>query len=179
MDDGAFDPTQPFDPSAPYPIEGGKDRRAAHVWLGCLVGEWRYEGGGDMPDGSRWTMSGTESVRALGPYLVVVEGRGRMSMDEDEFLKVAVLGYDPFRGRFIGSDAMNFSWIVASYDGRMEDGALRLESEGEDMEDETKLVKMTDEFRFLSRDRRTLRVLQAGPDGKLTELMKFEYDRIR
>ena len=169
-----------IDPSTRRPIEGAKNRTEGHLWLHRMVGEWTYEGGGTMPDGSIEKSSGTESVRKLGEYWVVADTRGTMPDDDSEFHMVISLGYDIKKGKFVGSwvgSMMETLWV---YDGHMgEDGTLNLDSEGEDMSDDTKTATYRDTIRFESDDVRVHASLYQNASGEWAPFMSLRYTRVK
>jgi Protein of unknown function (DUF1579) len=78
-----------------------------HQWLRKLVGEWTYEVeariGADKPVEK---FTGSESVRSIGDFWVQCEGRGQMweaSETGGTAIMVMTLGYDPHKGRFVGT----------------------------------------------------------------------------
>jgi hypothetical protein len=93
-----------------------------HQLLGKLVGEWTYEGEATMEPGKPpEKFKGTENVRSVGGLWILCEGRGEMCEGEvaSTFL---TLGYDPQKGRYIGTwigSMMTYLWV---YDGSLDAG---------------------------------------------------------
>lgn len=142
-----------IDPAAHTPVEGAKDRTEGHLWLQRLVGEWTTETEATMPDGSVSKISGKASARKLGEYWVVIESTGPMPGDEEEGRTIISLGYDRHKGRFVGSFVGSMMMNLWIYDGELtDDGTLNLDTEGEDMTDETKTAPYRDAIRFESDD---------------------------
>jgi hypothetical protein len=146
-----------------------------HAWLRRLVGQWHVEMPG--PDGA--TMTGTETVRALGEVWVLCEGRGQMP-DGSSSQTLMTLGYDPaqrcFVGTWIGS-MMNHLWV---YRGGTLDGAQRLlalPSEGPSFDAPGKLVQYRDEIEIVSADERLLHGNMLGDDGRWQRFMTARYLR--
>src|SRR5687768_2701195 len=64
-----------------------------HEWLQNLVGEWRVETEMMMPDGSKETSTGSETVRSLGGLWAIGEGKSTMPGGDVMEMHNA-LGYD-------------------------------------------------------------------------------------
>src|SRR4029450_1377099 len=91
-----------------------------HQWLQKLVGEWTYDGEASMEPGKPpERFKGTESVRSLGGLWVLCEGHGEMPGGEPA-TTLMTLGYDPEKGRYVGTwvgSMMTHLWI---YDGGLD-----------------------------------------------------------
>lgn len=134
-----------IDPTVHRPVEGAKDRTEGHLWLQKMVGEWTVESEGLMPDGSKFTTTGRESVRKLGEYWIVNEGVGPMPGDEEEGRMIISLGYDRHKGKFVGTFIGSMMMGLMVYEGNFDaDGRLALDCEGEAMDDETKTAMYRD-----------------------------------
>src|SRR5262245_29557800 len=94
-----------------------------HRWLERLVGEWTYEGEAIMgPDQPPMKHTGTQSVRSIGGVWIQAEGKMAMP-DGTPGTTLMTLGYDPARGRFVGTfigSMMTNLWV---YDGGLDDAA--------------------------------------------------------
>lgn len=103
-----------------------------HQWLQQLVGEWTSEADMAMETGQpAETCKGTESVRSLGGLWILAEGQGQMP-DGGAATMLLTLGYDPQKGRFVGTwvgSMMTHLWV---YDGFLDAAGrvLTLEAEG-------------------------------------------------
>ena len=97
-----------------------------HHWLQKLVGEWTYEHEMAMePGGPLQKFTGTETVRTLGGFWVLCEGRGEMP-GGGEAVTVMTLGYDPAKKRYVGTfigSMMSYLWL---YDGELDAAANKL-----------------------------------------------------
>lgn len=152
---------------------------AEHAWLQRLVGDWEYEvdaapGPGDPSDGA----TGTEAVRPIGDLWVTAEGQGQMP-DGSPAETVMTLGWDPGRGRFVGTfigSMMSHLWI---YEGTLDpDGrTLTLAADGPDMENPDRTAAYRDIIEFQDDDHRTLTALVQGPNGDWQRLMSMRYRR--
>lgn len=151
-----------------------------HAWLQKLVGEWTYEHEAKMgPDQPPMTSTGTESVRSLGGLWVSGESQCTMP-DGTPGTMVITLGYDPQKGRFVGTfvgSMMTFLWL---YEGSLDAAGkvLTLDAEGPDMMNPGKMVKYQDIIELVEPDLRVLRS-QAMVDGKWQQFMTATYRRTR
>lgn len=148
--------------------------RDEHQWLQKLEGDWTIEGPG--PDGSKLT--GREKVKMVGGIWAICEGEGTMP-DGTHGITVMTLGYDPTRGRYVGSwlgSMMDWFWI---YDGKLRaDGkALELQADGPNFEKPGELSRYKDVIEFITDDHRTLTAYAQQPDGTWTEIMRADYRR--
>lgn len=150
--------------------------QAEHVWLQRLVGDW--EGVSDTPDPEgNVSPPWTETGRMLGEIWLVVEGQGVMGDKPSQTLMQ--LGYDPERGRFVGTwigSMMNHMWI---YEGTLDGDVLTLDCEGPDFAEKGRTAKYQDIITLEGDDRRTLRSRMLGKEGQWAEVMHAEYRRKR
>ena len=150
-----------------------------HLWLRRLVGEWAYEFEVPMgPDQPPEKITGTETVRSLGDLWFVGEGKGPMP-GGDEGTTVITLGYDPQKGRFVGTwigSMMTYLWV---YDGELDEAGkvLTLHAKGPDMAGEGKMVPYKDVITLESDDHRVLRSHAQGDDGEWSQIMEAHYRR--
>ena len=169
-----------IDPTAHTPVEGAKDRTEGHVWLQRMVGEWTTEGEATMPDGSKDTTTGKESVRKLGEYWVVSEATASMPGDDEEGTMIVSLGFDRHKGRFVGSWVGSMMMNLWVYDGELDaDGTLHLDTEGEDMADETKTAPYRDSIHWESDDVRTLTSHYKDEKGEWQPFMTVRSTRVK
>ncbi|POR50428.1 DUF1579 domain-containing protein [Bosea psychrotolerans] len=150
-----------------------------HEWLAELVGEWATEMDCSMgPDQPRQTFKGTESVRSLGGLWTLGEGRGEMP-DGCTGRTLMTLGFDPAKGRFVGSfigSMMTHQWL---YDGALDETgtALVLDSEGPAMSGDGSLSAYRDIMTIVSPDHRILTSSVPDGNGGWTEFMTARYRR--
>lgn len=150
-----------------------------HLWLQRLVGEWVYEmeappAPGKPPE----KLTGTETFRSLGGIWFVGEAMGEMP-GGGEGTTLMTLGYDPQKGRFVGSwigSMMSYLWV---YDGELdaEERKLSLLTEGYDMAGEGKIVPYKDVIELVSDDHRILRSHDRGEDGEWHQIMEMHFRR--
>lgn len=153
---------------------------AQHEWLRRFLGEWRSEAVIPGEDGApSETMSGTERARSLGGLWVVSEISGKSPMGAME--AVLTLGYDPEKGRFVGTwiDSMvNHLWV---YEGSLDasGNVLTLESRGPSFGGDGTLANYRDAFEFKSADHKVLTSSVEGPAGTWTSYLTVDYRRTR
>ena len=164
---------------APCPM--GAEPQAQHRWLHKLVGEWTYEGEASMAPGQPpMKMAGIERVRSLGGLWTMGEGESEMP-DGSPATTVMTLGFDPKRGRFVGTfigSMMTHLWL---YEGELDaaDKVLTLDADGPSFTDPSATAKYQDVIEFVSDDHRVLRSRTPGPDGQWLEFMTAHYRRRR
>jgi hypothetical protein len=150
-----------------------------HRWLQKLVGEWTYEHecvtGPDQPVEK---LRGVETVRGIGALWVAGEGRGPMP-DGEMATMVLTLGYDPARGRFVGTwvgSMMTHMWV---YEGTLDEAGkvLTLNAEGPSFTDPKKTARYQDIITLINDDHRTLTSRCLGEDGAWHQFMRADYHR--
>ena len=150
-----------------------------HQWLQQLVGDWTSEMTGCGAPGSEpETSTGTERVRSIGGLWTLGEGTGAMP-DGSKATTLMTLGYDPAKGRYVGSfvgSMMTHFWL---YEGSLsEDGrSLVLEAEGPSFAEENKSARYRDELEITAPDHRVLRSSMLMPDGSWHGFMTAHYRR--
>ncbi|MBX6373514.1 MAG: DUF1579 domain-containing protein [Acetobacteraceae bacterium] len=157
--------------------------QAEHRWLQRLVGEWSFEAECAAPEPGQPAQksTGVETVRTLGGLWLVAEGRGEMPGGGGFATTLMTLGYDPRRGRFVGTWAgsmMTHLWI---YEGTLDAAGkvLTLDTEGPDFTAEGKLAKYQDIITIESDDHRVLTSRWLGADGRWHGLTTAHYRRVR
>ena len=164
-------------PECPTQIQPQKE----HAWLQQLVGEWTYEGECLMePDQPPMKSMGTESVRSVGGLWVIGEGQGEMPGGGSATM-IITLGFDPTKGRFVGTfigSIMTNLWI---YDGRLDaaERVLTLDADGPSFTDPGVTAKYRDVVELVSPDHRVLRSSVLGDGGEWHEFMTAHYRRTR
>lgn len=149
-----------------------------HRWLEKLVGAWTIEMECVMgPDQPPSRSQGTEIVRSLGGLWTVGESDGP-TPDGGTMKSIMTLGYDPARGRFVGTfiaSVMTHLWI---YNGALDadERVLTLDAEGPSFTGEG-TAKYQDIIEFLEDDHRVMRSQLLGDDGTWTQFMTAHYRR--
>jgi hypothetical protein len=149
-----------------------------HRWLQKLVGEWTFETDPSTPPSEK--ASGTERVRQLGDLWVLAEGEGRMP-DGAAATTLMTLGYDPAKGRFVGTwigSMMTHLWV---YDGELDATGrlLTLSSEGPGLTGDGAIGKYQDVVEMRSDDHRVLTGRALAADGSWQPFMTMHYRRKR
>ncbi|MGO4171174.1 DUF1579 domain-containing protein [Bosea sp. TAF32] len=151
-----------------------------HEWLHQLVGAWTAEMTCSMGPGQPPTTStGAETVRSLGGLWTLGEGEGTCP-DGTPVTSLMTLGFDPARGRFVGTFVASMMTMIWRYYGALsaDDKSLVLDTEGPSMAGDGSTAKYQDIITFLSPDHRTLTSRALGADGQWTEFMATHYRRI-
>lgn len=151
-----------------------------HLWLQQWVGEWTYEGEMNMDPGKPpERFQGSESVRSLGNLWILAAGQGEMP-DGDTATTMMTLGFDPRRGRFVGTwigSMMAYLWV---YDGELDadERVLTLNAEGPDMAGQTdRTARYRDVVEVRGDFHRILTSHVLGDDGQWRRLMTADYRR--
>ena len=148
-----------------------------HRWLERMVGEWDFVAEADMGDGQSHRSEGTESVRSLNGVWIVAEGTAD-GPDGSGHTNIIQLGYDPAKGRYVGSFISSFMTRFWSYEGAREGDRLVLETEGPSFTGEG-TSPYRDIVEITGDDTRELRSQTPGPDGGWVEFMVSRYTRRR
>jgi hypothetical protein len=152
-----------------------------HRWLTRLVGEWSYES--DCPDesgGASEKMTGTETVRMLGGIWLLGETRGQMPGGAP-MSALVTLGFDPDKGRFVGTwigSMMTELWVY--HNGWLDDAqkVLTLEAEGPSFDGSGKRAQYRDIVELVDDNHRVLSGNVQGDDGKWNRFMTSRYTRV-
>lgn len=151
-----------------------------HHWLKRYIGEWTYESECAMePGGEPMKFHGRETVRAIGDLWIQGTGRGQMP-GGDEGTMVMTVGFDPERGRFVGSwvgSMMTHMWV---YEGWLEgDDTLILEATGPRCDQSGGTAKYRDITEFKGPDERAFRAVMLQEDGSWQQMMSATYRRAK
>lgn len=150
-----------------------------HQWLKQLVGEWTYESDCMMgPDQPPAKATGTQSTRMLGDLWLVGEGQGEMP-GCGPATTLLTIGYDPQKGRYVGSwvgSMMNLLW---TYDGFLDESGkvLTLEAEGPSFAGDGTMAKYRDVITLKGDDAYQFSGHVLGEDSNWTEFMTSQYRR--
>jgi hypothetical protein len=151
---------------------------AEHTWLQQLVGEWSYQNECVMgPDGKTEKGTGREVVRAFGDLWVMGEMTGTMP-GAGEMKGLMALGFDPGKGRFVGS------WIgtpMASmfvYEGVLEGNVLTLDCEGPAFDNPAEMAHYQDIVEVRSPNERVLRSQVLDAEGVWHQFMEGVFTRV-
>ncbi|MBX3117581.1 MAG: DUF1579 domain-containing protein [Fimbriimonadaceae bacterium] len=149
-----------------------------HEWLQKFVGEWTFEmpGCGEGQEKS----TGTETGHMIGGLWAQLNGSGEMP-DGSPMTTRMTVGFDPQKGRYIGTwigSMMTHLWV---YDGEMNEAGttLTLSAEGPDFETPGKMRQYRDVMEFKSDDHRVLTSHMLGDNGEWTQFMEANYYRVK
>jgi len=143
--------------------------RKEHEWLRQFVGEWTYEMTFEEPGKPPTTLGGTGVTRALGELWTISEGEGEMP-GGDTSKMVTTLGFDPQKGRFVGTwlgTMMSYLWV---YDGFLDadEKVLTLESTGPSMSKPGEMGQFRDIITVIDQDYHMMTGNFLGDDARGT-----------
>jgi hypothetical protein len=150
-----------------------------HQWLGRLIGTWTWTHDVPATSETRVThLEGTETYRAIGPLWVQGEAVGPMP-DGGMSVSLTTLGWDPQKGRYVGTwvgSPMPSLWV---YDGELDTSGrvLSLYSTGPAMDGSGGLVPYKDVIQFVDDNTRTLTGHARATNGEWERFMTVEYRR--
>jgi len=152
--------------------------QAEHDWLSRMVGHWTFTTECVMgPDQPPMTGEGTDTTTSLGGLWTVSEWT-QPGPDGKPMSSRMTLGYDPARGKYVGSfvaSCMTYHWV---YEGVREGDVLTLDAEGPSFTDPTAKALYQDIWELTADGRRLLRSQVRNADGSWTQFMKAEYRRV-
>ena len=149
-----------------------------HKWLAQMAGTWTYTSTCVAgPDGEKHEMSGKETVRILGGLWAVGEMTG--TTPGGPMTAQIALGYDPAKGKFIGSFVCSAMAAMFVYEGSLDPDrrVLTLDTEGPAMDGDGTMAYQ-DIVEIVDDDHRVMRSRMKGPDGEWIEFMRADYTRI-
>lgn len=144
-----------------------------HHWLKNLLGDWSIETECVMgPDQPPMKLKGRESVRMLGDLWAVCEGGGPMH-DGGQMSFIMTLGFDPARGKFVGTWIGSPMSHMFVYEGSLDaaERTLTLDTTGPSFTDPSRTERYQDIITIVSPTQRTLTSRTPGPDGSWVQFM--------
>lgn len=109
-----------------------------HQWLMQLTGEWTTSvyanenttitSADGVVEEPPPRFPGTESVRALGPYWVIADGK--IDQPDLPIRYVLTLGYDPIKKKFVGTSISSVESLCATLEGTLDESGKVLTLEG-------------------------------------------------
>ena len=143
-----------------------------HGFLEKMVGRWTVTSS-DMTGQKPWE----EDVRSLQGIWFVAEGSGEMT-DGKQATTMLTLGYDPSKGKYVGSwigSMMDYMW---TYEGEVEPSGnvLSLYTKGPAF-DGSGLADYREQITFLDDITRTFTSSTREPDGSWKQFMEARYTR--
>jgi hypothetical protein len=155
------------------------DLRKEHKWLEQLVGDWTCEMEAVMgPDQPPSKSKGTESVRSLDGAWTLGEGRAEMP-GGGTATNIMTLGFDPSKGRFIGTfiaSCMTHLWV---YEGSLDESGkvLTLDTQGPSFTAPGKMAAYKDVIEIVDPGYRKLSSSVQMDDGSWVSFMTAHYRR--
>jgi hypothetical protein len=150
-----------------------------HAWLLQLVGNWDFDSECQMgPDQPPMKSMGQQATTALGALWSVAE-LTHEAPDGQPVKSIMMLGYDPARGRFIGTFAASCMTHLWLYDGQLDATRkiLTLDTEGPCFSGDGSLSKFQDIIEIIDQDHYVLRSQLQSEDGSWVQFMKGDYTR--
>lgn len=152
--------------------------QAEHLWLQKLVGSWTWVNQWqESPESPVVKFEGVEVVSPIGE--VWIQGVSTMKGPSGgESISQLTLGYDPAKGRFVGTfltSMMTYLWV---YDGFLDEGdtKLVLQASGPSMDPTAGTTAYRDVIEFHGPNRRTFSsFMQKGSDW--VKIMETTYLR--
>jgi hypothetical protein len=171
--------TEVLDPQMEAMLEAARPRKE-HQWLQRLVGEWEYEMDAEEPGKPPVKLRGSGTTRPVGELWIVSDGEGEMSVG-DRAQTRTTLGYDPQKGRFVGTwlgSMMSYLWV---YDGYLDadERVLTLESDGPSFTTPGETGKYRDIITIVNDDYHTMTGNFLGDDGEWHQMMEMHFRRKR
>lgn len=158
----------------PAPIE-------EHAWLQQLVGEWDLNSTMSMGPGTEPIRStGREKISALGGFWIVCENEGEMP-GMGEMQARMTLGYDPLKGKFLGTWVDSHTSHMWVYSGSLDAGKqlLTLDAIGPDFSDPSQSANYRDAIQLDGRDHKVITSSVQGDDGKWTSFISIDCRRTK
>ena len=169
--------TEVLDPQMQAMMEAAKPRKE-HEWLHRLVGEWEYEMDAEEPGKPPVKLRGTGATRSVGGLWTISEGEGDMPGGGRSSM-VTTLGYDPQKGKFVGTwlgSMMTYLWV---YEGFLDadERVLTLESVGPSFTKPGEMGQYRDIITVVNDDYHTMTGNFLGDDGAWHEMMVMHFRR--
>ena len=153
--------------------------QAEHRWLQRMVGDFTCEIEAVMaPDKPPEKSRGRQTNRSLGGLWLIGEGEGE-TPDGGEMKSVLTLGYDPAKGKFVGTFIASMMTHLWPYEGTLQGNVLTLDSEGPSFSGDGTTAKYQDVIELVDDDHWILSSRTPGPDGEWVQFMTAHYRRAR
>jgi len=148
-----------------------------HEWLKQLAGEWDMRSEAKFEGGEMMTCEGSENARMLGGFWIVSQGKmDPMGMHVETLM---TLGYDPQKGKFVGTWADSMNSHMWKYEGTLDPTGkiLTLDTEGPNFMKTGVMTKFKDIIEIKDKDHKVLTSQMQTDDGKWTTFMTATYTR--
>ena len=150
--------------------------QAEHAWLSRMVGDWTFQSTRRMgPDQPPMTSTGRQTNRSLGGLWLIGEGEG--GTPGGTMNSVITLGFDPTKGKFVGTFIASMMTHLWPYEGTLDGNVLTLDSEGPSFSGDGSVQAYKDVVEIVDDDHWILRGTGPGPDGQWIEFMTAHYRR--
>ena len=149
-----------------------------HQWLEQLAGEWNAMIEGTMgPDQPPIKSEGTQSAKMIGGRWLAATGQGEMM--GQPMSSVLTLGFDPAKGKYVGTFICSCGNELWTYEGKLSDDGkkLVLETEGPNMMTPGTTSKYEETIEVKDKDHYVFTSSIEGPDGKMVQFMTADYTR--
>ena len=155
-----------------------------HRWLEQLAGEWSVTGECSMgPDQPPMTTEMRESARTMQGAWLLAEGSGD-TPDGGSMTSLLQLGYDPARGKFVGTFTASMMTHLWVYEGSLDASGKILTLDtvgpvfgGPEFGAPGTLAKYQDIIEIEDADHRVMRSRLQAPDGQWHPVMTARYKR--
>lgn len=142
-----------------------------HEFLQKFVGEWTTSQKGEMAPGQAIETKGTISSRSLGGFWVI--NTMKAEMPGMAFEGVQTLGYDPEKGKYVGTWVDSMTSMIWHYEGTLDEETNRLvlEADGPNFMTGEGTTKFQDIYQFTSDTEVIIESKMMGPDGEWVTFM--------
>ncbi len=150
-----------------------------HRWLQRFVGEWSFESECTTgPDQPPMKSTGRCVTRSLGDLWTLNEGSGEVP-GGGEMRSIITLGYDPAKGKFVGTFIASMMTHLWLYEGSLDESGkvLTLDAEGPSMLGGGTMAKYQDIVTVENDNHWILSSQIQGPDGQWIKFMTADYRR--
>jgi hypothetical protein len=149
-----------------------------HQWLEQLAGEWTSVMEATMgPDQPPMKSEGTQSAKMIGGRWLAATGQGEMM--GEPVTSVLTLGFDPAKGKYVGTFIASCTNDLWTYEGKVSDDGkkLVLDTEGPNMMTPGTTSKYQETIEIKDKDHYVFTSSIEGPDGKMIKFMTADYTR--
>jgi hypothetical protein len=152
--------------------------QSEHQWFDDMLGEWDFDHECQMgPDQPPTKSTGTINARSLGGLWIQMDCKGGLP-DGNEWNSIFTLGFDPHKGRYLGTfiaSMMTHLWI---YDGAVDTSGKRLIMDVEGPSFDGKgMANYQDIFEIVDRNHWILRSRLQQPDGTWIDFLEGHHRR--
>lgn len=151
-----------------------------HQLLTMLAGDWTFDAMTSMgPDHPAAHFTGRETVRSLGELWIICEAVHHSEGDVPP-RTMMTLGFDPAKGKFVGTFIASMMTYLWPYEGDIDPGGsvITLASHGPSFSDPSTTSPYRDVITVLSENERLLTSHIPSADGKWVEFMRCHYKRV-